>query len=211
MRSDTKPEEALAKNDDELVRKPERKNTRKRSILIFTVVSILNVGLLVLLWTQLLTPARQNTQNTTPPDTLIGQSAPNFTLATLNGEKTRQKISLADFKGKPVVINFWSSTCEPCKDEAPLLETQWKGTKARGVIFLGIDVMDSSSDGLRFLQQHGATYPNVIDNSGETLVSYAVTYTPETIFIDRSGKVVAAVRMQITPQQLQTNLQKILD
>lgn len=210
MRSDIEQEEAVIPSETEPVHKPEQKEKRKRSIIIFTVASILNLGLLALLWTQLLTPAQQNTQNATPTDTLIGQSAPDFTLAALNGEQKGQKISLSDFKGQPVVINFWSSTCEPCKDEAPLLEKQWKSAQAQGAIFLGIDVMDTSSDGLRFLQQHGATYPNVIDNSGETLVNYAVTYTPETIFIDRSGKVVAAVRMQITSQQLQTNLQKIL-
>lgn len=210
MRSEIEPEDISEKTNEGPVLKPERKNTRKRSIFIFIVVSILNVGLLALLWTQLLTPARQGAQSATPTDQLIGQTAPNFTLVALKSQGTSQKISLADFKGQPVVINFWSSTCEPCKDEAPLLETQWKNSQARGVIFLGIDVMDRQSDGLQFLQQHGATYPNVIDNSGETLVSYAVTYTPETIFIDRSGKVVAAVRMQITSQQLQSNLQKIL-
>ena len=188
---------------------PPRKHSRKRSILIFIVVSLLNVGLLALLWTQLLTPAHQNSSQNTDSDTLIGQIAPNFTLPALN-DKSNQKISLADFKGKPVVINFWSSTCQPCKDEMPLLETQWERVQQQGVVFLGIDVEDTSSDGLTFLKQHGATYTSVIDSGGSTLVSYGVTYTPETIFIDSSGKVMSAVRMEITSQQLQDNLQKLL-
>lgn len=204
------PKEQVSETGEALVRPPARKKSRKRSILIFTVVSLLNVGLLALLWTQLLTPAQPSSSQSASGDPLIGQAAPNFTLALLNSGQSKQKISLADFKGKPVVINFWSSTCEPCKDEMPLLETQWERVKSQGVVFLGIDVEDTSSDGLSFLQQHGATYLSVIDSSGQTLVSYGVTYTPETIFIDREGKVISAVRMEITSQQLQENLQALL-
>lgn len=187
---------------------PPRKRSRKRSILIFTLVSLLNIGLLALLWTQLLTPA-QTSSSQNAADPLIGQTAPAFTLPALNAQ-SNQKISLANFQGKPVVINFWSSTCQPCKDEMPLLETQWERVQQQGVVFLGIDVEDTSSDGLAFLKDHGATYTSVIDSGGSTLVDYGVTYTPETIFIDRTGKVISAVRMEITSQQLQDNLQKLL-
>lgn len=188
---------------------PTRKRSRKRSIIIFTVVSLLNVGLLTLLWTQLLTPAQQSSSSSTPGDPLIGATAPNFTLTVLNGSGG-QKLSLADFKGKAVVINFWSSTCAPCNDEMPLLESQWERVRSQEVIFLGIDVEDTTSDGLKFLQQHGVTYTSVIDSNGTTLVSYGVTYTPETIFINRAGKVVSAVRQEITSQQLQANLNSLL-
>lgn len=189
-----------------------RKHPRKRSVITFVVVSLLNIGLLALLWTQLLTPAPQSNAQGTPTnasDPLLGQTAPNFTLTALN-DQGNQKISLASFSGKPVVLNFWSSTCQPCQDEVPLMETQWEQNQAKGVVFLGIDVEDTSSNGLKFLNQYGMTYTSVIDSDGTTLVSYGVTYTPETIFIDRTGKVIGAIRMEITSQQLQTNLQKIL-
>lgn len=203
--------EHLLEEDQALAPQPVRKQTRKRSITIFIVVSLLNVGLLALLWTQLLTPAQTNTVQGTPQttDVLIGTVAPNFTLPDLKGQNGA-KISLADFKGHAVVINFWSSTCGPCKDEAPLLETQWQRTKSQGVIFIGIDVEDTQNAGLSFIQQHGATYRNVIDTGGDTLVNYGVTYTPETIFINQAGKVVSAVRQEITSQQLQDGLQAIL-
>lgn len=178
-------------------------------MLVFLVVSLLNIGLLALLWTQLLTPAQQSSSQNVASDPLIGQMAPAFTLPALNG-KDGQQISLAHFQGRAVVLNFWSSTCQPCQDEMPLLETQWERVQPQGVIFLGIDVEDTTSDGQAFLKQHGATYTSLIDNGGGTLVSYGVTYTPETIFIDRTGKVFSAVRMEITSQQLQDNLQKLL-
>ncbi len=204
------PEDQLAVSGEAVARPPiSRNRSRKRSILIFTVVSLLNVGLLALLLVWLLTPAQPSSSQSAPADPLLGRQAPDFTLPLLTAQG-KQTLSLSAFKGKPVVINFWSSTCEPCKDEMPLLESQWERVRSQGVVFLGIDVEDTSSDGLRFLQQHGATYASVIDSSGETLVSYGVTYTPETIFIDRSGKVVSAVRMEITSQQLQDNLNALL-
>ncbi len=200
----------LLENGEAVMRQDSRRRrSRKRSIIIFTVVSLLNVGLLALLWTQLLTPAQQSNSQNTSTDPLLGHVAPNFTLPVL-ATQGKQTLSLTAFKGKPVVINFWSSTCQPCNDEMPLLESQWERVKSQGVVFLGIDVEDTTSDGLHFLQQHGATYTSVIDSSGKTLVDYGVTYTPETIFIDRSGKVVSAVRMEITSQQLQDNLNTLL-
>lgn len=203
------PENQLSEAGEAVVRQAARKRSRKRSIIIFTVVSLLNVGLLALLWTQLLTPAQQSNAQNTQSDPLLGQMAPNFTLPVLNAQ-SKQTLSLAALKGKAVVINFWSSTCQPCNDEMPLLESQWERVQSQGVVFVGIDVEDTTSDGLHFLQQHGATYRSVIDSGGKTLVDYGVTYTPETIFIDRTGKVVGAVRMEITSQQLQDNLNTLL-
>jgi cytochrome c biogenesis protein CcmG/thiol:disulfide interchange protein DsbE len=183
--------------------------SRRRSIVIFTVVSLLNVGLLTLLWVQLLTPVQQRSMQNAPGDPLLGHQAPGFTLPLLMA-RGGPLFSLTALRGRPVVINFWSSTCEPCKDEMPLLESQWEEVRGQGIVFLGIDVEDTASDGLRFLQQHGATYSSVIDSGGQTLVSYGVTYTPETLFLDRSGRVVSAIRMEITSQQLQENLSALL-
>src|SRR5215471_20322492 len=97
----------------------EKKGSRKRSIIIFTLASLLNVGLLVFLWTQLLTPAQNAAQ---VHDPLIGHPAPDFTLDALSSHSAAP-ISLAGFKGKPVVLNIWNSTCGPCINEAPLLQS----------------------------------------------------------------------------------------
>lgn len=193
-------------NADEVRMRLYHARARKRNMYIFAVTTVLCGGLLILLWSQLLTPVQSNSNQSDP---LLGHAAPTFTLPLLKGQNG-QKLSLANFKGKPLVINFWSSTCEPCKDEMPLLETQWERMQSKGVAFLGIDVEDTTSNGLDFMQQHGVTYPSVIDSGGSTLVSYGVTYTPETIFVDRTGKVISAVRMEITSQQLQDNLNALL-
>jgi cytochrome c biogenesis protein CcmG/thiol:disulfide interchange protein DsbE len=118
-------------------------------------------------------------------------------------------ISLANFKGKPVVLNVWNSACGPCVNEAPLLQSQWQHVQSQGVVFIGIDFQDTKSDGLSFLKKYGVTYPNVLDASGSTAINYGVTGTPETIFIDRQGVVVSRVPYELTGQTLQSNLQLI--
>ncbi len=97
-----------------------RKNKRRRRILIFCVVSLVNVGLLALLLTQLLTPAQHAV-----PDPLVGHPAPDFSLAMLRPGSGKSSLPLSNFKGKPVVLNFWASWCAPCKEEMPLLESTW--------------------------------------------------------------------------------------
>jgi len=100
---------------------PVRKGSRKRSITIFTVVTLLNIVVLIFLWTQLLTPAQNAAQGQSQTnDPLIGHPAPNFTLGMLSLHSAAP-ISLASFKGKPIVLNVWNSTCVPCANEAPLM------------------------------------------------------------------------------------------
>ena len=188
---------------------PKRKGSRKRSITIFIVVTLLNIAVLIFLWTQLLTPAQNNAQDQSrASDPLIGHPAPNFTLDALNLHTTAS-ISLANFKGKPVVLNVWNSACGPCVNEAPLLQSQWQHVQSQGVVFIGIDFQDTKSDGLSFLKKYGVNYLNVSDVSGSTAINYGVTGTPETIFINRQGVVVSRVPYELTKQTLQSNLQLI--
>jgi cytochrome c biogenesis protein CcmG, thiol:disulfide interchange protein DsbE len=186
-----------------------RKGSRKRSITIFTIVTLLNIAVLIFLWTQLLTPAQNAAQGQSQTnDPLIGHPAPNFTLGTLSLHSTAP-ISLADFKGKAIVLNVWNSTCVPCVNEAPLMQSQWQRVQSQGIVFIGIDFQDLKSDGMSFLKKYGITYPNVLDTSGSTAISYGVTATPETLFINRQGVVVSRVISELSEQTFQSNLQLI--
>ncbi len=190
---------------------PGRKRSRKRSIIIFSAVTLINVALLAFLWTQLLTPApsaSQGSKQTNMNDPLIGHPAPNFTLDALN-VRPDTPVSLSRFKGKPVVLNVWNSTCLPCMDEAHLLQSFWQKVQPQGVVMIGIDFQDVKGDGVNFLKKYGVTYQNVLDVSGSTAISYGVTATPETLFINRQGVVVSRVISELTEQSFQSNLQLI--
>lgn len=181
-----------------------RGHKHRHRILIFCAVSLLNIGLLALIWTQLLTPASGVQSNT-----LIGHAAPDFSLATLRPFNKQDMLSLAGFKGKAVVINFWASWCGPCKEEAPLLERAWKQMQGRNVVFLGIDFQESSSNANNFLQSYNITYPAVLDVHGSVANKYDVTSLPVTIFIDRNGIVVSKEAQELTAQILASNLRLI--
>jgi cytochrome c biogenesis protein CcmG, thiol:disulfide interchange protein DsbE len=133
--------------------------------------------------------------------------APAFSLPRLNGEG---ELSLADHKGKAVVLNFWASWCEPCKAEAPLLERAWRENRDRGLVVIGVNSQDLTSDARRFARQVGWTFPLVRDGEGDVLGPYAVAAFPETFFVDRSGKVVARIDGEVTRESLAENIERAL-
>jgi cytochrome c biogenesis protein CcmG, thiol:disulfide interchange protein DsbE len=113
--------------------------------------------------------------------------APKFTLPRLDRPGD---LSLASLKGKAVVLNFWASWCAPCRDEAPVLERAWDRYRRHGVVVIGVDQQDLSSDARAFARKYGMTYPLVHDGPGEVVAKYGLTGVPETFFVGRSGKLV---------------------
>jgi cytochrome c biogenesis protein CcmG/thiol:disulfide interchange protein DsbE len=141
----------------------------------------------------------------------IGAPAPNFTLKRIDGTG---KLDLASLRGKPVVLNFWASWCVPCKGEAKMLEQAWNEYRSKGVVFVGVDYHDVSSDARTFLSHHGITYTTVQDGSGMVGDRYGLTGVPETYFIDRRGRLVGAhIIGTITNQakQFRNGIQAALD
>ena len=125
-----------------------------------------------------------------------------------------QTLRLADLKGKPVVVNFWASWCDPCVDEAPVLEAASQQYAAQGVIFVGVSYEDEPSDSTRFLQQYGVTYPVGTDGSAKTpgaiAIAYGVLAPPETYFINRSGVVVDEFSGPLSANLLDQRVARIL-
>ena len=117
----------------------------------------------------------------------IGGPAPVFTAKRMDGAGT---VDLASLRGKPVVINFWASWCEPCKSEAAALEQAWQQYRRQGVVFLGIDYHDVTGDARTFLSHHGVTYTTLLDGSGAIGDRYGLSGVPETYFVDRKGRIV---------------------
>jgi cytochrome c biogenesis protein CcmG/thiol:disulfide interchange protein DsbE len=127
------------------------------------------------------------THESHPPK--VGKPAPQFALERVDGAG---RLALADLRGKPVLINFWSSDCVPCAHEAAALEAVYRTYRPHGLVVLGVDTEDFASDGWRFIQKHRVTYPNVLDKEGAVAARYAVLGTPETFVLDRKGRLVGA-------------------
>jgi cytochrome c biogenesis protein CcmG/thiol:disulfide interchange protein DsbE len=121
------------------------------------------------------------------PPPKAGKAAPEFTLARLDRPG---KLSLASLRGHGVLINFWSSSCVPCVAESPFLQGVARQNEARGLVVLGVDPEDITSDAKHFLAKHHITYPNVHDTRYSVAGSYAISGTPESFFVDRKGRLV---------------------
>jgi cytochrome c biogenesis protein CcmG, thiol:disulfide interchange protein DsbE len=133
--------------------------------------------------------------------------APAFSLERLDRPGT---LSLASFKGKAVVLNFWASWCGPCRDEVPSLERAWNRYRARGLVVLGVDQQDLTSDARAFARKYHMTYPIVRDGPGHVVSSYGLTGVPETFFVDRRGRVVGHVAAAISDDQLNEGIKKAM-
>jgi thiol-disulfide isomerase/thioredoxin len=119
-----------------------------------------------------------------------GKVAPAFTLVTLDGKK----VSLSDFKGKPVLVNFWATWCGPCKVEMPWFEEFNKQYSAQGLVILGLaDDVDAGKEAIaKVAHKTGVTYP-ILLTDGKVQKSYApggMDYLPMSFYIDKTGVVV---------------------
>jgi cytochrome c biogenesis protein CcmG/thiol:disulfide interchange protein DsbE len=118
--------------------------------------------------------------------------------------------SLKDLRGRVVVVNVFASWCDPCKAEAPVLESAERQIARRGGTVLGVTYLDNSGDSEAFVRQHGITYPVVRDVSGGFVRSFGTTGEPETFVIDRQGRIAALRRYQVDARWLEQTLPRVL-
>ena len=132
--------------------------------------------------------------------------APPFTFTTFEGET----IALADLRGKGVVLNFWASWCDPCREEALLLEQTWQQEQANGIVFLGLDYLDQEPAAKAYLAEYQVTYPNGPDLQSKAARDYGIKGVPETFFISPDGKIAFMVIGPIVNEsQMEQGLSKI--
>jgi cytochrome c biogenesis protein CcmG, thiol:disulfide interchange protein DsbE len=118
-------------------------------------------------------------------------AAPAVSLPRLEGGASA---ALADYRGTVVVLNYWASWCTPCRRESPLLERWQRRLAKRGGTVLGIDSLDVTADARAFVREFGLTYPMLRDRDGETQRRFGVSGYPETLIVDRDGRIAALQR-----------------
>lgn len=151
------------------------------------------VGILVIFVVFLALRLRQTNES---EQRAAGQ-APAFTFTTFEGET----ISLADLAGQGVVLNFWASWCDPCREEAALLESTWRRERDNGIIFIGLDYLDQETAAKAYLAEFDITYPNGPDLQSQAARRYGIKGVPETFFISPDGKISEIVIGPITSQE----------
>jgi cytochrome c biogenesis protein CcmG/thiol:disulfide interchange protein DsbE len=162
------------------------------------------VGLVIVLASAL--RARYATRPTSGP-------APDFVLpfyASYEGGLGKKEVRLSDLRGQVVLVNFWASWCVPCREEQAVLERVWQQYRSKGVMFLGIDYVDTEPDALKYLTEFKVTYPNGPDLGTKISPKYHITGVPETFLVDRRGNIVWLKISPISEAELVTELNKAL-
>lgn len=115
----------------------------------------------------------------------VGTHAPSFTLSTFEGEQH----ALADHQGQVVVVNFWASWCIPCEEEAAELEQAYQDYRDQGVVFLGVNYVDTEPEAKAYLEKFNITYPNGPDLGTRISQAFRIRGVPETYVIGPSGQI----------------------
>ena len=134
--------------------------------------------------------------------------APDFTVFDENGSK----VKLSDFKGKPVVLNFWASWCPPCKGEMPHFNEQYANVK-NDVVFMMIDLVDGEREtqakGQNYMKEQGFDFPVYFDSEQQAAGVYGISYIPDTFFIDKDGYIVKSYQGAIDEDTLTEGINAI--
>ena len=140
----------------------------------------------------------------------VRTAAPAIDLPNL--DESKPNIKLSDFKGKPVLVNFWATWCTPCVQEMPMLEDAYRrsGSGAK-VAFLGVDRQDFRPDAQSFGRRTGVTYPSAYDRDGVLDGAYRLRGMPTSVFIDKDGRIVRQVTGPLTKAQLDEQLKQLTE
>jgi cytochrome c biogenesis protein CcmG/thiol:disulfide interchange protein DsbE len=121
-----------------------------------------------------------------------------------------EPVSLADLRGQVVVVNFWATWCDPCRDEQPALERVRREYQDQGVEFLGVDERDDLAAAQAWVEEFDVTYPSVQDPSGSWADDFELFGYPDTFVIDPSGTIRWAVYGQTSEEQLRELIDLVL-
>ena len=134
--------------------------------------------------------------------------APALALTSLHDGSKR---SLADYRGKVVVLNVWASWCTPCREESPLLQRWHQKMQPLGGTVLGVDTLDIKGDALGFIKEYKLTYPQLNDREGTAIKKLGTAQYPETFVVDKQGRMRALQRGPVDDAWMQKHVMPLLE
>ena len=193
------------------------KNERTSSWMLGAALILIVLALGVYQWTRGGGDDSDSNNNDGGPTSVqvpaVGRPAPDFTLQTFSGED----ITLSEQQGKVVILNFWGSWCEPCKEEMPAFQRYWESAPD-DVMMIGVGgKQDTDERSREFAESFGITYPIGRDDGGEKVASgtiatdYTVTFYPMTYVIGPDGVISSLVIGEMDEDDLQSYVQKARD
>ena len=180
---------------------------QKWGMSVILLAMALVVGVIIIL---LVFPREQPTQQSAVESAqFVGKLAPDFTLPALDGTK----VSLSQFGGKPVLINFWASWCLPCREEMPKLVQSYESHKAEGFMLLGVNLTysDTLPDVLAFANEFNIIFPVLLDKDGAVAEKmYQIPGIPTSVFVNRAGTIERIQVGVMTGRQIKQYVTEIL-
>ena len=117
------------------------------------------------------------------PAPQVGKPAPDFQLPNLEG----QSISLSDFQGKPILLNFWAVSCPPCRFEMPFIQAIFEEQSDTGLVILAVDIGEAPSTIKGFIESSNFSFPVLLDTNQDVALEYNIRAIPTTFLIDKDG------------------------
>ncbi len=162
----------------------------------------LAIGLVLGMAVLISTPSRSAAEKVSPPTT--GKPMADFELVDIYGKTHR----LSDFRGKPVVLNFWATWCPPCNEEMPVFEAYHQRLNG-DVVFIGVNYMEDTATVKNFVDENQITFQVYLDPTGKASEKYYVQAYPTTFFIDEKGILRSQRIGVLTPRMLEQYLQTL--
>jgi cytochrome c biogenesis protein CcmG, thiol:disulfide interchange protein DsbE len=136
---------------------------------------------------------------------LIGLPAPVFTLPVMVNGEPGSRVSIADLRGKVVVLDFWASWCPPCRAQAPVIDKVARKHDGKGVVVLGVSTSgDDWAEAVRFAQSHNLSYANLYDENSAVSKAYRVQSLPTLVVLDTGGNISAVRTRPVNEEELES-------
>jgi cytochrome c biogenesis protein CcmG, thiol:disulfide interchange protein DsbE len=164
---------------------PMRPGVTRRELMMSAAGALVGLILIAIVWVL----SARTAEPTLPPIGEMNRVAPEFALPGLDGGTVR----LSDYRGKVVLVNFWGTWCEPCKEETPALQAIHQELQSQGLVIIGVNLYSQETGGDKpvrdFLAQYRVTYPIALDTAGETARMFQISPIPVSYFVDQSGNI----------------------